>query len=181
MIIKPLDLWYITSSYGMRVNPVSGVYKLHNGIDLRAPTGTPIFAANSGTVSDVTNNICGNGIKISGLTWTTGYCHLSDFTVSDGDTVQAGDIIGHSGSTGNSTAAHLHFTVRKDGVLMNPEHVTYFNTIPEPIYNSPTIYNSTIPEVNPTPNYKVMILVLSCFFVGGGLIWLWTRKNKKKK
>jgi len=182
MLIKPVPNWYVTSPFGYRFHPIDNEWKGHSGVDLRAPTGTPIVAANSGIIEDATNSVCGNGMKIKGDEWITGYCHLSMFAVSDGDYVEAGELIGYSGNTGNSTGAHLHFTVRKDGELLDPEQVLYYTPNQTPI-NEPTItnnYNIPIPIVYPKPNYKKMFLILSCLFVGGGLIFLWTRNNKKK-
>lgn len=90
-------------------------YKFHNGIDFRAPTGTPILAAADGTVTAIGNNgkyAYGKWVLIKhGNGLSTLYGHFSSQLVSKGDTVKKGDVVGLSGSTGYSTGAHLHFTV----------------------------------------------------------------------
>ncbi len=112
----------ITSPYGMRTHPITGVYKLHTGIDLRASSGTKIFATNGGSV--VTATYCsawGNYVVINhGGGYTSLYAHMTSMNVSKGDAVSQGDVIGYVGSTGYSTAAHLHFEISKDGSTFNP-------------------------------------------------------------
>ena len=191
MLLQPLEEFYITSPYGMRLHPISGQYKMHNGVDLRASEGTPLIAANDGIVINASNNICGNGLIIDGSPYTTGYCHLSSISVNDGDYVRAGDLIGYTGTTGSSTAPHLHFTVKENGTRIDPATVAYYTNVIEeppantfnPPYFDPSLidpsYNTSIPE--PKLNYNKMILIFSMLLVGGGLIFLWTREKNKKK
>lgn len=112
----------VTCIYGYRDHPVTGKYKLHTGVDLRASTGTKVYAANKGSVTTSGySSAWGNYIIIShGGGITTLYAHLSKRSVSKGDTVKQGDIIGYSGNTGYSTAPHLHFEISKNGKTYNP-------------------------------------------------------------
>ena len=122
----PVSNVHVTSRYGMRVHPVTGVYKLHDGTDFRAYCGTPIRAAASGRVLWARYRVgYGNQVAIDhgvvrGDPLMTSYSHLSRFSASWGERVSAGEVIGYSGSTGYSTACHLHFMVYDDGVRTNP-------------------------------------------------------------
>lgn len=117
----------ITSRYGYRKDPATGVKKHHNGVDIGAVRpgvwGDPIYAAASGTVTNTTpDSVGGNWIWIyHGNGMYTVYMHCSKQLVKVGDKVNRGDTIGLMGSTGYSTAAHLHFAVRLNGSYVNPE------------------------------------------------------------
>jgi murein DD-endopeptidase MepM/ murein hydrolase activator NlpD len=114
---------YITSSYGYRSNPFSpGVRQFHTGLDIGAGSGTPIRAAMSGRVSAAAyNDISGNYVVISHHSgYRTLYAHMSVIRVKAGAYVKTGERIGDVGSTGLSTGPHLHFTVYKNGVTVNP-------------------------------------------------------------
>ncbi|WP_168123406.1 peptidoglycan DD-metalloendopeptidase family protein [Paenibacillus sp. HB172176] len=121
----PLKASYrVSSNFGMRVHPITGVKKLHTGIDLAVPQGTSVYAAEAGIVimSQWTSGY-GNCIIIdhgNGL-WTL-YAHLktNGLLVEEGDSVKRGDLIAKSGNTGDSTGPHLHFEVRKNEVAVNP-------------------------------------------------------------
>ncbi len=120
--IMPLASAKLTSDYGMRTHPVVGGRRNHKGVDLAAPTGTPVFATADGVVSraDVFSTY---GLYISlqhGAALETRYAHLSRLAVAAGQRVNKGDIIGYVGSTGRSTGPHLHYEVRMDGVAVNP-------------------------------------------------------------
>lgn len=112
----------ITCKYGYRTHPVTGKYKLHTGIDLRASTGTKVYAANGGTVTTSGySSAWGNYIIINhGGGYTTLYAHLSRRNVSKGAKVKQGDVIGLSGNTGYSTGPHLHFEINKNGSSYDP-------------------------------------------------------------
>ncbi|MET1037655.1 MAG: M23 family metallopeptidase [Aeromicrobium sp.] len=116
----------ITSPYGMRRHPITGVYKLHDGTDFGVGCGTPIKAAASGTIIQQYFNsaygnrvILNNGVK-RGVSVVTTYNHLSRFAVRAGAKVQRGQTIGYVGSTGYSTGCHLHFMVLTNGSTTNP-------------------------------------------------------------
>jgi murein DD-endopeptidase MepM/ murein hydrolase activator NlpD len=112
----------ITSPFGMRVHPVTGVRKLHDGTDFGVPCGTPVHAAATGTVTGVpTSSAYGRRIIVQHRPgFETSYNHLSSRSVSVGDHVSAGEIIARSGNTGLSTGCHLHFMVMKDGKPVDP-------------------------------------------------------------
>ena len=112
----------ITCKYGYRTHPVTKKYKLHTGIDLRASTGTKVYAANKGTVTTSGySSAWGNYIIINhGGGYTTLYAHLSRRNVSKGATVKQGTVIGKSGNTGYSTGPHLHFEINQNGTSKNP-------------------------------------------------------------
>ena len=117
----------ISSEYGWRKNPVSGVNKLHAGIDLAAGGGTPIYAAASGyvQVAGWSSGGYGNYVIIyhgkmsDGNQYSTLYGHMRAVATSAGKYVQQGEIIGYVGSTGNSTGNHLHLEVWKGGSKAN--------------------------------------------------------------
>lgn len=116
----------VTSPYGMRRHPITGVYKLHDGTDFRAGCGTPIRAAAAGTIIEQYYNggygnrvILNNGIK-RGKSVVTTYNHLSRFAKGRGSHVSRGEVIGYVGSTGYSTGCHLHFMVIANGSTTNP-------------------------------------------------------------
>lgn len=123
----PAGTWVRTSGFGMRLHPVTGVYKLHTGVDFAAPAGTPIFAAADGqVVSAGPATGYGNLILIehavAGQRVATGYAHMTfaSITVRGGDHVTAGQQIATVGSTGYSTGAHLHFELRPGGATAAP-------------------------------------------------------------
>ena len=117
----------ISSEYGWRKNPVSGVNKLHAGIDFAAPAGTPIYAAASGyvQVAGWSSGGYGNYVIIyhgkmsDGNTYSTLYGHMKSVATSAGKYVKQGELIGYVGSTGNSTGNHLHLEVWKGGSKAN--------------------------------------------------------------
>ncbi|MET1061505.1 MAG: peptidoglycan DD-metalloendopeptidase family protein [Aeromicrobium sp.] len=113
----------ITSPYGMRVHPVTGVRKLHDGTDFGVPCGTPVHAAASGTVTATGySGAYGKRVVVRhrpGLVTT--YNHLSSSSVSPGERVRPGGVVGQSGTTGLSTGCHLHFMVVVDGHPVNPQ------------------------------------------------------------
>jgi murein DD-endopeptidase MepM/ murein hydrolase activator NlpD len=113
----------ITSPYGYRRDPFnSGRNSFHTGIDIRGNMGTPIKAAMGGRVSQVgTDNVLGNYVIISHHSgYRTLYGHMSVIRTRTGAYVAQGELIGNVGSTGLSTGPHLHFTVYKNGVTVNP-------------------------------------------------------------
>ena len=117
----------VSSEYGWRKNPVSGVNKLHAGIDLAAAGGTPIYAAASGyvQVAGWSSGGYGNYVIIyhgkmtDGNTYTTLYGHMRSVATTAGKYVKQGELIGYVGSTGNSTGNHLHLEVWKGSSKAN--------------------------------------------------------------
>lgn len=106
----------------MRRHPVLGRRRNHKGVDLAAPTGTPIFATADGIVGRA-NWFSSYGLYISidhGASIETRYAHMSKLAVAAGERVRQGQVIGYVGSTGRSTGPHLHYEVRVDGVAVNP-------------------------------------------------------------
>lgn len=112
----------ITSKYGMRTHPITGVYKLHTGVDIGAPMGANFIAANDGIVTKASyNSAYGNMVIIDhGGGVSTLYAHGSEILVEVGQTVKRGDPVLKVGSTGYSTGAHAHFEVRLNGIVTDP-------------------------------------------------------------
>ncbi|XAS76025.1 M23 family metallopeptidase [Dermatophilaceae bacterium Sec6.4] len=121
----PMPLSSIVSVFGMRVNPVDGVLRLHAGDDFPYPCGTPVRAAADGTVIFAgSDSIAGGNIVIDhgyvrGQNLASQYEHLSGFVIRSG-AVKRGQLIGYSGTTGRSTGCHLHFAVLDNGTYVNP-------------------------------------------------------------
>lgn len=118
----PLGGAQLTSDYGMRTHPVLGGRRSHKGIDLAAPSGTPIYATADGLVSKAEPfSSYGNFVSIEhGAELQTRYAHMSRIAVQAGARVKKGDLIGYVGSTGRSTGPHLHYEVRIAGEAVNP-------------------------------------------------------------
>jgi murein DD-endopeptidase MepM/ murein hydrolase activator NlpD len=118
----PLKKVRLTSYYSWRRSPFTGARTFHNGLDLGAPSGTPVYPGLDGWVTATAyNNTFGNYIILrhhSG--YSTLYGHLSTVLVSEGEYVRSNTVIGRVGSTGLSTGPHLHFTVFKNGRSVNP-------------------------------------------------------------
>ena len=121
--IWPCGTTYITSRFGNRLHPISGVWKDHTGIDIGCGYGDAIWAAGAGSVSLAEYyGGYGNCVMIDHLNgYYTLYGHLSGIAVTQGQLVTAGQTIGYCGSTGNSTGPHLHFEIRQSGTCLNPE------------------------------------------------------------
>lgn len=118
----PLEGSKLTSDYGMRTHPVLGGRRSHKGVDLAAPTGTPVYATADGIVGRADwFSSYGLFVRIEhGADLETRYAHMSRLAVSAGERVKKGDIIGYVGSTGRSTGPHLHYEVRVEGAAVNP-------------------------------------------------------------
>lgn len=120
--VLPASLEFISSGFGYRNDPFTGVGAFHAGLDFRGPVGAPIFAAAKGTVSFAgVRQGYGNCVEIShGNGLLTRYAHMSAFRAHVGEQVDAGAVIGAIGSTGRSTGPHLHFEVRINDRPVNP-------------------------------------------------------------
>lgn len=121
----PCEYWVLTSPFGPRVHPITGeVGKMHNGVDLAGPYGTPIYATRAGVVTTAAYEAGGAGWYVyinHGDGFGSIYMHMDHYTVYWGQQVQQGDIIGYLGSSGGSTGPHLHFGIWKNGVgYVNP-------------------------------------------------------------
>lgn len=119
---SPLDSVRLTSDFGMRTHPVLGQRRGHKGVDLGAPTGTPIVATADGLISRA-SWFSSYGLFVSiehGGDLQTRYAHMSRLNVAEGQRVRKGEVIGFVGSTGRSTGPHLHYEVRIDGKAVNP-------------------------------------------------------------
>ena len=121
----PINGARLSSSYGMRKHPILGYNKMHRGTDFAAPSGTPIMASGSGTVTRA--RWCGGGgncVKIKhNSTYETIYAHMKSFAkgIREGRKVRQGQIIGYVGSTGLSTGPHLHYEVIVNGKKVNSQ------------------------------------------------------------
>jgi len=121
--VSPLKSYRLTSPFGMRKHPISGKMKMHEGVDMAAPEGTPIYAAKSGKVTRTAFQAGGAGYYVSinhGDGFSSIYMHMTHYIVSPGQYVNAGQVIGYVGSTGGSTGNHLHFGIAYNGSYVNP-------------------------------------------------------------
>lgn len=122
---KPANGWY-SSYFGYRTNPVLGYSELHDGLDIAASCGSPLYAAADGWVTDMYYG-SGWGWKltidngwIDGVQVSTGYNHAQGYIVSPGQWVSRGQVVGYTGTTGLSTGCHLHFHVWINGQVTDP-------------------------------------------------------------
>lgn len=126
LFIKPIRArWYLSSTYGWRSSPFTGLRSYHSGVDMACPQGTSIYAALDGVVvSTGYNNTYGNYVIVSHHSgYRTLYGHMSAILAVRGQHVYTTTRIGRVGSTGLSTGPHLHFTVFKNGKTVNPSNL----------------------------------------------------------
>lgn len=121
--VTPVSGYSLTSPFGMRIHPVLGYEKMHNGIDMACTQGTPIYATRAGTVTTASYQASGAGYYVS-INHLDGfasiYMHMTHYVVSAGQSVSQGQLIGYVGSTGMSTGPHLHFGISYAGTYVNP-------------------------------------------------------------
>lgn len=121
---SPLNLYwyyYVSSYYGYRKNEVTGNEEFHRGVDIVVPTGTTVYAAHDGTVTAAAyDSHYGNYVAIEIDGYTTKYAHMDSLSVSAGQTVEKGAVIGTTGNTGSSTGSHLHIECLYNGEYYNP-------------------------------------------------------------
>jgi len=124
-VSPPLESLGISSRFGMRRDPFNHKRKcLHNGLDLKVPTGTTVHAMFAGKVVRVSSDKrSGNYVTLQHGDYTISYCHLSRTLVSEGDYVKAGDVVALSGNTGRSTGSHLHISCKRKGRYVNPAYL----------------------------------------------------------
>ncbi|HPE56979.1 MAG TPA: M23 family metallopeptidase [Bacteroidales bacterium] len=128
------DLKRLSSYYGYRTDPIYKVRKFHPGIDFSAPTGTEIYATGDGVIKDIVQSRRGYGNRLiidHGYGYETMYAHIHEFKVKKGQKVTRGQLIATVGNTGKSTAPHLHYEIRKDGVRVNPIYYFFNDLSPE--------------------------------------------------
>ena len=121
--VCPVPYYTLTSPFGMRIHPIRGTWTMHNGVDMAAAQGTPIYAAKSGKVTKTSYQAGGAGYYVSinhGDGFSSIYMHMTHYIVSPGQYVTAGQVIGYVGSTGGSTGPHLHFGISYNGTYVNP-------------------------------------------------------------
>lgn len=126
------------ASIGNKVNPFYKVSMTHNGLDLIAPAGEPVYAAADGVVKDVITSRkgLGNVVEIDhGGGYVTRYAHLADVVARKGRRVSRGTKIGNVGVSGNSFAPHLHYEVHKDTLVLDPVHYLFASVSPEDYLN----------------------------------------------
>ena len=119
---SPLNYVTVTCAYGWRIHPIWGDRRFHYGVDLAASQGDPIYAIAAGTVTTATYGDA-NGYYVSishGGGYGSLYAHMTNYTVSPGEYVDQGEVIGYVGSTGWSTGPHLHFEIHLNGATVNP-------------------------------------------------------------
>ena len=127
------DLTRIASGYGVRIDPVYHVRRMHTGMDFTAPIGTDVYATGKGTVSFVGwKQGYGNTVVIDhGFGYSTLYAHLYKQLVHKGQKVKRGDVIALVGNTGKSTGPHLHYEVRQQNHPIDPRNFYFYDLSPE--------------------------------------------------
>ena len=121
--ITPVSGYVLSSPFGMRMHPILGYERMHNGIDMACDEGTPIYASRGGVVAvaDYQAGGAGNYVQIDhGDGYKSIYMHMTRYIVSPGQYVAPGQIIGYVGNTGLSKGNHLHFGISYNGTYVNP-------------------------------------------------------------
>jgi murein DD-endopeptidase MepM/ murein hydrolase activator NlpD len=131
--IQPLsnkELTRIASGFGLRIHPIYGIAKMHNGLDFTAPQGTPIYSTGDGTITTAGPGTgTGNHVIINhGYGYETVYMHMVRIKVRNGQRVKRGEVIGWVGSTGASTGPHCHYEVHINGSPVDPVYF-FFNDL----------------------------------------------------
>ena len=132
--VKNKELKRIASGFGRRIDPYYKKLKFHYGVDFSAPKGTPIYATGNGIVAKVKKSRRGFGNHViinHGFGYESLYAHMTKYTVRNGQKVKRGDIIGYVGSSGKSTAPHLHYEVHKNGKKINPAYYFHNDLSPD--------------------------------------------------
>jgi murein DD-endopeptidase MepM/ murein hydrolase activator NlpD len=143
----------LTSSYGFRRHPLLGFLRMHAGVDIAAPAGSPIIAPAAGTVSRAgRHGGYGNYVRLDhGSAHSTAYGHLSGISVSPGQTVRPGQVIGWVGSSGLATGPHLHFEVLRNGRPTDPSEFHPHTNRPAPNTSEQEDVQAKIAELRALP------------------------------
>lgn len=147
--IRSVDLRQFSSGYGLRLDPITGEAKMHNGLDFVAPQGSDVLATGAGTITfaDWKEGFGYTVIIDHGFGYETLYAHQEKLMVRKGQSIRRGDVIGLVGSTGRSTGSHLHYEVHLLGRTINPVHFfskeltpyQYDNLLRESAYRAGTL------------------------------------------
>ncbi|MBA3647708.1 MAG: M23 family metallopeptidase [Chitinophagales bacterium] len=132
--ISSQEVSHLASGFGMRIDPIYKIPKMHEGLDFAAPEGTPVHATGNGVVLIVEYGDRGYGRNVTlahMVGYQTHYCHLSRISVKQGQHIKRGDIIGYVGSTGKSTAPHLHYEVILNGAKIDPINFFFDDLTPK--------------------------------------------------
>ena len=126
--LMPCSYTKLTSPFGNRVSPTAGASTYHQGVDLAAPQGTPVYASRAGRVTVAGyGSAAGYYVSINHLDgYSSMYMHLNNYVVSSGQTVSAGQLIGYVGRSGVATGYHLHFGIAYNGAYVNPANYISF-------------------------------------------------------
>ena len=126
--LMPCSYIKLTSPFGNRVSPTAGASTYHQGVDLAAPQGTPVYASRAGRVTVAGyGSAAGYYVSINHLDgYSSMYMHLNNYVVSSGQTVSAGQLIGYVGRSGVATGYHLHFGIAYNGAYVNPANYIGF-------------------------------------------------------
>lgn len=126
--LMPCSYTKLTSPFGNRESPTAGASTYHQGVDLAAPQGTPVYASRAGRVTVAGyGSAAGYYVSINHLDgYSTMYMHLNNYVVSSGQTVSAGQLIGYVGRSGVATGYHLHFGIAYNGAYVNPANYISF-------------------------------------------------------
>ena len=128
------DFYWISSVFGMRMDPIYKVRAMHPGLDFAAEIGTPVYATGDGVVkwTRVASNGYGKEVVVDhGFGYTTRYAHLHEILVHKGQKIKRGNVVGTIGESGKSTGPHLHYEVRENGRARNPKHYYAEDLSPE--------------------------------------------------
>lgn len=120
--LTPVSEYRLSSPFGMRKHPILGYYRMHSGIDMACPEGTPIYASRGGKVTIAKySSSAGNYVQINhGDGYASVYMHMTEYVVQYGEYVAQGQLIGYVGNTGLSKGNHLHFGISYNGEYVNP-------------------------------------------------------------
>jgi murein DD-endopeptidase MepM/ murein hydrolase activator NlpD len=132
--IRPIkNMYNVTSGFGMRFHPILKTLRMHAGVDITAPKGTPVYATADGVVTSKQAQ-AGYGTSLiinHGYSYETLYAHLSKKVVKAGQKVKRGELIGYVGNTGLSVGSHLHYEVWRNGVPVNPVYFFISDITPQ--------------------------------------------------